>query len=157
MVILGMAITGAALFVMGYLAWALDDWQGMLAYMPQYLTVSLVVAGLVGAAWLARSRVAALTAGAATLAVLLWPYSGEQPSSRILRRLLLDVEVGTPAEQVPELIAAAYESSRFITPSVEESPARVSVFLGNQRRGDATSATFYVEDGVVVGSSFSAD
>ena len=135
----------------------LDDWLGILAFKYRYLAFCLLVAGTVSTAWLANSRKCALTLGLSVFALLMTPFFMSEPSSRILRGVLIDVQPGTHGDEIEEMVWNAYSESVYVMPRITRSDKRIHVSLLTQEPGDCTAAIFYLADGVVVNAEFSAD
>ena len=135
----------------------LDHWVGLLAFQGRYVAFSLLLAGSIGAGWLVVSKRVALGVGAAALALLLAPFFLSEPSSRILRQVLNDVESGMPGELVIGMVEAAYEDSEYVMPRINHEADRIHVSLSSQHPGDCTALIFHLANGVVVKSEFSAD
>lgn len=140
-----------------FLAVILDDWLGLLAYRAGYLLFCLGIAGLIAMAWTARSNRSALIAGSASFLLLLIPLFVNQPSSRILRSILLQVQTGMPADLVETLVEEAYRDSGYVMPRINRDADRIHVSLSSQHPGDCTAAVFDLSGGRVVRDRFSAD
>lgn len=150
-------LTATTLSLLLLVAWGLDGWLGVLAFLPQYAAACALVAGVIGAAWMLRSRRSAVAVGSVAFALLMSLYVVNEPSSRILRGVLLDVETGTPSEDVEGMVVRAYAGSGYALPLISVDDDRLHVSLMTQQPGDCTAAVFHIDRGVVVRSEFSAD
>lgn len=147
-------------FVLGVLVcfvMALDDWVGILAFGAQYFGFSLLVAVALGVGWTVVSNRVAIGVGVVALALLLAPYFFTEPSSRILRQVLNEVESGMPGDLVVGLVEAAYRDSDYVMPRINHETDRLFVSLSSQHPGDCTAIVFQLANGVVVSGSFSVD
>ena len=151
------ALTAGAVALLLFFVYGLDDWLGILAFQYRYLGFCLVIAGLAAAAWLAKSKKSSLVAGLAVFALLVSPIFTTEPSSRILRKVLIDVQAGMDGDDVEEIVRSAYRESGYVMPRIQRDDKRIHVSLLTQAPGDCTAAIFYLADGVVVGDEFSAD
>lgn len=150
-------LTVGLIAILLYLVYGIDNWLGILAFTYQYLAFCVLIAGAVAAAWLAKSRRLALTAGLIAFALLVSPYLLRESSSRILRRVLSEVKVGTPADEVERIVTKAYMDSGYAMPRITRTDSRIHVSLLSQEPGDCTAAIFYLDDGLVIRDEFSAD
>lgn len=155
--ILGAMLTGGLLLFVVVVVFALDDWVGLLAFKLQYGTFCLVTASVIAGLWLPHSRRSASCACLATLLLLMSPYLYDTPSSRILRKLLIDVKPGTPGDDIENRVRLAYQGSGYVLPQITRDPDRVYVSLLSQSPGNCTAAIFYLAEGVVIRDEFSAD
>lgn len=151
------AITAGIIAFLLYMIVMLDSWLGILAFEFRYLIFAMVVAGMIAGVWLGRSRKASIAAGTIVLTMLMTPYLFAEPSSRILREVLLDVQPGTHVDQVEELVSDAYKDSGYVMPRMKRDPDRLHVSLLSQHPGDCTAAIFRLKDNRVIQSTFSAD
>lgn len=140
-----------------YFVYALDDWLGILAYQYRYLGFSVFSSSAVAASWLAKSKKSAVITGLVAFALLLSPFVVGEPSSRILRRVLIDVQTGMHGDEVEEMVRNAYGDSGYVMPEMKRDENRIHVSLLTQEPGDCTAAIFHLANGVVVRDEFSAD
>ncbi len=142
-----------------WFVYALDDWLGILAFQFQYIALSLfvaVVAALI-ANWLVKSNGFSALVGVFIIVVALSPYFTSIPSSRILRSVVIDVQNGTPADEVEQKVKTAYADSGYVMPEIARSDTHIYVSLATQEVDDATVAVFNLENGVVVDDGFAPD
>lgn len=157
MMVLLTTLTAGLMAILLYMVCGLDDWLGILAFKYQYLAFCVLVAGTVATAWLAKSRRSSLAVGLSAFTLLVSPYFMSEPSSRILRGLLIDVQVGTHGDEVEEMVRNAYSESGYVMPRIKRSDSRILVSLLTQEHGDCTAAIFHLANGVVVNAEFCAD
>lgn len=150
-------MTAGVVALLLYVVYCLDDWLGILAFQYQYLAFCVLIAGTVATAWLAKSKTSSVVAGLTVIAVFLSPYVLGEPSSRILRKILIEVRAGTPGNEVEDRVIHAYQESGYVMPRITRSDRRIHVSLLTQAPGDCTAAIFHLANGVVVSDEFSAD
>ena len=158
MKLIKIAIFSGIMALMVYLIYSFDLWLGFLAYKTYYLTFAVLFAvGIVLLFRQANFRPFSIIAGVFVLGLLVSPYFFSNPSSRILRGVLIDVQPGTPAEEVAIIVQEAYENSGYEMPIITPESSRIHVSLRSQSPGDVTAAIFQIENGLVVSDSYSPD
>ena len=157
MMVLATTVTTLVVAVILYVAYGLDDWLGLLAYKPQYLALCVLVACGLATLWLDQSKRAAYVVGFGVFTLLVSPYLAAEPSARILRGVLIDVQPGMEADRVVALVESAYQDSDYEMPRIEHEAHRIFVSLLAHPPGHCTAAIILLEDGKVVKDRFSAD
>ena len=119
MKLIKIALFSGIMALVVYLIYSFDLWLGFLAYKTYYLTFAVLFAvGIVLLFRQANFRPFSIIAGVFVLGLLVSPYFFSNPSSRILRGVLIDVQPGTPAKEVAIIVQEAYEYSGYEMPII---------------------------------------
>ncbi len=150
-------LTVILLAILGYFAYGLDQWLGIVAFTYQYLLFCAISALLFWVAWFPILRKRSWAAGLAVFAILASNFLLPPPPERILRSVLLRLPPGTSSDSIERVVAEEYDGSEYVLPQITRENTRVHVSLLSQRSGNCTALIFKTEDGVVVSSEYSAD
>ncbi len=142
-----------------YFTYALDRWLGVLAFKWAYVGISAGIALLMAVLVFlySKQRNASLVSAVVALALMLSLYVLPASSSRVLREIMLTIELGTQADNVEAIILDAYATTRYAPPIVTDRHKEIHVSLASQAPGDVTGAIFHLENGQVVGTTFVPD
>lgn len=145
------------LAILGYFAYGLDQWLGVVAFTYRYLLFCAISALLFWAAWLPVLRKRAFVVGLAVFAILSAHFLLPPPSERILRSVLLRIPPGTNADSIETIVQEEYEGSGYVLPQITREDTRIHVSLVSQRSGNCTALIIKTEEGVVISNEYSAD
>jgi hypothetical protein len=147
--------------LVSYLAYAADQWLGVVAFKPGYVLFCVVAALLFCAAWFACFRKHSILVGAVVFGILAANLFLPAPSERLLREVMLKVPPGTDAGSVEEIVKEEYAGSDYPLPLITRDRAaemnRVHVSLSSQEAGNSTSLLFLIDKGTVVRRMFIRD
>lgn len=150
-------LSAILLTILGFLAYRLDQWLGIVAFTYPYLLFCAIVALLYWAAWVPILKKHAFVVGFAVFAILSANFLLPPPSERLLRSVLLRIPPGTNSDSIDKIVEEEYDGSGYVLPKNTREDTRVYVSLLSQRSGNCTALIINTEEGVVVRSEYSAD
>ena len=145
------------LAILGYFAYGLDQWLGIVAFTYPYLLFCAISALLFWVAWFPILRKRSAVVGLAVFAILSANFLLPPPSERILRSVLLRLPPGTTSDSIEEIVAEEYDGSGYVLPRITREDTRVHVSLLSQQSRNCTALILRTKDGAVVSSEYSAD
>lgn len=151
-------LSAILLAILGYLAYELDQWLGVVAFTLPYLTFCAITGLLYWAAWFRILRRGAILVGLAVCAILSANFLLPPPSERILRSVLLRLPPGTSSGSIQKVVAEEYEGTGYALPQITIEATRVHITsLSSQRSGNCTALILQIKDDVVVSAEYSED
>ncbi len=145
------------LAILGYFAYGLDQWLGIVAFTYPYLLFCAISGLLFWGAWFPILKKRASLVGLAVFAILTANFLLPPPSERILRSVLLRLPPGTSSDSIERIVEEEYDGSGYVLPQITRDDTRIHVSLLSQRSGNCTALIIKTDDGVVVSSEYSAD
>ena len=153
-----LAVLSALLLAfIGYFAYRLDQWVGIVAFTYPYLFFCTVVGLLYWGAWFPCLKKRAFVIGLAAFSILSINFLLPAPSERILRTVMMRLPPGTSSDTIEEIVEEAYDGSGYVFPQIIRGNTSVRVSLLSQRSGNCTALIINTKDGVVVSSAYSQD
>jgi hypothetical protein len=140
-----------------FLVYVLDGVFGLLAYKAEYVSICVVISCAAALLLYDTPKKFTVPFGVVVFALLASPYFISEPSTRILRQVLIEARPGTEADKVVEIVHAAYHDSAYVMPRINRESNRIHVSLLTQRDRSCTAAIFILKDGVVVEGRYSPD
>lgn len=147
----------ALLAILCYLAYALDQWLGIVAYTFPYLIFCTVSGLAISIIWLPISKTYSVPIGLIPFAILASNFLLGPPSERLLRSALLKLPSGTHAQLIESIVKKEYENSDYTLPFIKKDESRVHVSLSSQQAGNATALIFRIKDGIIINRKYSRD
>ena len=150
-------LSAILLAVLGFFAYGLDQWLGIVAFTYPYLLFCATTALLFWLAWIPILKKRAFLVGLSVFAILSVKFLLPPPSERILRSVLLKIQPGASADSIETIVKEAYDGSGYVLPRITREDARIYVSLLSQQSGNCTALILRTKDGVVVSGEYSAD
>ena len=157
MKILTVVLLTILLAIVACLAYAFDQWLGIVAFTYRYLFFCALVGLLYWAMWFMVFKKYATLVGLGVFAILAANFLLPAPSERILRSALLRIQLGADSDAIERIVKEEYDGSGYVLPRITKEGASVHVSLLSQQAGNCTAILFNTEGGVVVRRYFSAD
>ena len=152
------AVLSVTLFILiAFLTYAMDQWLGVAAFTMPYLLFCMLIALIVGAAWMPLLEKRACVAALAAFCLLSLVAFLNQPAERVLRSAMIRMPARTNADLIEGIVARQYEGTGYTMPQITREAERVDVSLANQEPGNSTGLIIHIKNGKVTGSVFVPD